>query len=78
MPAQVGQLDPCREVSKLRAYTHAFRTEKTALYFAAGAHEVWLVGLDGGIRFFGPEGVRTLSQFADFPARIELPCLRRH
>ena len=52
--------------------------EKTALYFAAGAHEVWLVGLDGDIRVFGPEGARPRSQFADFPARIELPCLRRH
>ena len=52
--------------------------EKTALYFGAGAQEVWRVSLDGEIRFFGPEGARANSQFGEFPRRIELPYLRRH
>ena len=52
--------------------------EKTALYLASGAEEVWLVDLDGNITFFGAEGERVQSRLAEFPARVELPYLRKH
>ena len=52
-------------------------TWKTALYFQSGADEVWLVDLDGTIRFFGPEGVRTMSRFAPVPTAIDLPYSKR-
>lgn len=52
--------------------------EKTALYLASGAEEVWLVDLDGNITFFGAEGPREGSRLAQFPARVELPYLRKH
>jgi Uma2 family endonuclease len=29
--------------------------EKMALYFEAGAHEVWLCGLDGKMEFYTPD-----------------------
>lgn len=36
-------------------------TEKVRLYLGYGAKEVWLIGDDGAIRAFGPEGERTRS-----------------
>jgi Uma2 family endonuclease len=44
--------------------------EKMAAYFAAGAHEVWLVAEGGTIRYFGPAGEKPRS---DFPVQISLP-----
>lgn len=52
--------------------------DKIALYLASCAEEVWLVDLDGNITFFGAEGQRTQSRLAEFPARVELPYLRKH
>jgi Uma2 family endonuclease len=34
---------------------------KTRLYLAAGALEVWIVGEDGTVELYGPEGRRTRS-----------------
>ncbi len=36
-------------------------TEKVRLYLGYGAKEVWLIGDDGAICAFGPEGERTRS-----------------
>ena len=52
--------------------------EKTALYFATGAQEVWLVDLDGNIAFHGPEGPRAQSTFAEFPLKLDLFYLKKH
>ena len=52
--------------------------EETALYLASGAEEVWLVDIDGDITIFGAEGQRAQSRFAEFPACVELPYLRKH
>ena len=52
--------------------------EKTALYLACGAEEVWLVDFDGSISIYGAEGNRPQSRLAVFPARVELPYLRKH
>ena len=49
--------------------------EKTALYFDAGAKEVWLCSESGAMTFFvtGDAKPRTDSGLcADFPARVEL------
>ncbi|MFO7641028.1 MAG: Uma2 family endonuclease [Candidatus Competibacteraceae bacterium] len=35
--------------------------EKTRLYLAAGAVEVWIVRVDGTVELYGPEGRRTQS-----------------
>ena len=52
--------------------------EKTALYLASGAEEVWLVNLDGNITILGAEGQRAQSRFAEFPACVEPSYLRKH
>ncbi|MEN0109227.1 MAG: Uma2 family endonuclease [Planctomycetota bacterium] len=45
--------------------------EKRALYFAAGATEVWECDLQGAVTFFGPAGELTDSTlFAGFPKQI--------
>jgi Uma2 family endonuclease len=44
--------------------------EKTRAYLKAGAHEVWIVGEDGNVRYFGPAGEKSTS---DFPVTISLP-----
>jgi Uma2 family endonuclease len=52
--------------------TAAEMTEKTALYFDAGADEVWLCGCDGKMRFLGAAGELGKSALCpDFPAYIE-------
>lgn len=52
--------------------TKAEMDEKMALYFDAGATEVWLCQEDGAMRFHGPEGVLPASVLCpDFPAVIE-------
>jgi len=45
--------------------------EKRALYFEAGAREVWLCGLDGKMAFSTPEALGTASQLCpQFPAQL--------
>jgi Uma2 family endonuclease len=44
--------------------------EKTRAYLEAGAHEVWIVAEDGSVRYFGPNGEKSKS---DFPVTIALP-----
>ena len=47
--------------------------QKRALYFEAGAREVWLCGLRGEMEFYTPEGqVERSILCPEFPARIEL------
>jgi Uma2 family endonuclease len=52
--------------------TTAEVTEKRALYFDAGATEVWLCNLDGSMSFFSgvDHQVSTSSLCPDFPQRI--------
>lgn len=54
--------------------TEAEINEKMALYFHAGAREVWVCGSFGAMNFFGPErSPLTHSQLCPaFPAQIEL------
>ena len=58
--------------------TAAEMREKIALYVEAGAREVWLVDLDGNIRFHDARGERPMSGFGVFPLRLELPYLNKH
>lgn len=52
--------------------TEAEMNEKRALYFEAGAEEVWLCDDDGRMRFFGPEGPLDASKRApDFTAQVD-------
>jgi hypothetical protein len=44
--------------------------EKCALYFEAGAQEVWLCGLDGKIAFYTPEPSAQSAIFSEFPSQI--------
>ena len=48
--------------------------EKRALYFEAGAREVWLCAEDGRMTFYGPDGLLSGgSQFCPaFPAQVEI------
>ncbi len=47
--------------------------EKKALYFAAGAEEVWLCGADGEMVFFRADGrVEVSGVVPGFPGRVEL------
>ena len=55
--------------------TEAEMQEKMALYFDAGAQEVWLCSESGGMSFFGPGTTRLLSASKlcpQFPKQIEL------
>lgn len=48
-------------------------TEKRALYFGAGAEEVWECDRDGVLHFYSPEGEQPVSRrVPDFPRRIPL------
>ncbi len=54
--------------------TEAEMHDKMALYFAAGASEVWLCGETGEMRFFDPPEAQALPRsalFAAFPASAE-------
>ena len=56
--------------------TEAEIEEKTALYFDAGAREVWICALSGAMKFLarGLARPRRTSQLCpEFPKRIELP-----
>jgi Uma2 family endonuclease len=44
--------------------------EKCALYFEAGAKEVWLCGMDGEITFYAPEHSVHSGICRDFPRQI--------
>jgi Uma2 family endonuclease len=44
--------------------------EKTQAYLAAGAHEAWIVGQDGRIRYFNSAGEQPSSAF---PVTVSLP-----
>jgi len=44
--------------------------EKRALYREAGAEEVWLVDLDGHIRFFGEKELDRSQRVAEMPTQI--------
>ena len=48
--------------------------EKRALYFEAGALEVWLCAEDGQMTFYGPDGLLTGGSLfcPAFPARVEV------
>ncbi len=55
--------------------TSAEIAEKRALYFDAGAEEVWLCSASGTMSFFGAKSARPLRVSgicAEFPRRIEL------
>jgi Uma2 family endonuclease len=53
--------------------TQAEIDQKRALYFAAGAREVWICNRDSQIRFFAPQGQLERSGLCPkFPTRIEL------
>jgi Uma2 family endonuclease len=53
--------------------TQAEIDQKRALYFAAGAREVWICDRDSHIRFFAPEGqVERSSLCPKFPRRIQI------
>jgi len=55
--------------------TEAEIREKAALYFDAGAREVWLCARDGGMSFFSPGDARPLPASGlrpEFPQRVEL------
>lgn len=44
--------------------------EKRALYFEAGAREVWLCALDGKITFYTPEPCAQSAICSEFPSQI--------
>jgi len=53
--------------------TDAEIQEKMALYFDAGAQEVWLCETSGAMKFFAnAKSVRASKLCPDFPARVEL------
>jgi Uma2 family endonuclease len=55
--------------------TEAEIHEKMALYFDAGAREVWLCASSGAMSFFGPSAAQSLNASGicpDFPSQIEL------
>ncbi len=65
----------CVEVISL-SNTEAEMREKMALYFDAGAREVWFCSTSGAMRFFGPGTARALNESAlcpRFPLQLHLP-----
>jgi Uma2 family endonuclease len=44
--------------------------EKCAIYFEAGAQEVWLCGLDGKIVFYTPEPSAQSAFCSEFPGQV--------
>jgi Uma2 family endonuclease len=69
-PAPVAP-EICIEVQS-RSNSEAEMAEKRALYFEAGALEVWLCDESGRLRFFDPAGERAQSKLVpSFPARVD-------
>lgn len=55
------------------ANTQKEMQEKSGLYFAAGAQEVWLCNENGELRFYNAEQALAQSLLApDFPAKIDV------
>jgi Uma2 family endonuclease len=53
--------------------TDAEIQEKMALYFDAGAQEVWLCETSGAMKFFvGTKSIRASKLCPDFPAKVQL------
>lgn len=47
--------------------------EKTALYFAAGAMEVWICSIDGILSFYNPSGeISESTMIQDFPKHVDV------
>jgi len=74
--AAYGEITPyqrapeiCVEIVSL-SNTQAEIEEKKAAYFSAGAREVWLLSLDGTIRYFNASGEQPRSAF---PISVTLP-----
>jgi Uma2 family endonuclease len=44
--------------------------EKRGLYFESGAEEVWVVGEDGQMRFYGEEELEKSELVPEFPAQL--------
>jgi Uma2 family endonuclease len=62
----------CVEVLS-RGNTDAEIQEKMALYFDAGAQEVWLCETSGAMKFFvGTKSIRASKLCPDFPAKVQL------
>ena len=71
VPAPVAP-EVCIEVLS-DSNTGAEMLEKRALYFEAGAMEVWLCDDNGRLRFYGPEGEREHSELVPaFPLHIDV------
>jgi len=71
VPAPVAP-EICVEVQS-RSNTEAEMAEKRALYFEAGALEVWLCDESGRLRFFNPVGETDQSKLVPtFPARVDI------
>jgi len=75
-----GDANPYREAPEIVAEvlspssSAAELEEKKALYFARGAHEVWLCGQDGAMRFYNNHARLDASEVVPaFPLRVELP-----
>jgi Uma2 family endonuclease len=65
--------DICVEILS-SSNTNAEMEEKMALYFNAGAKEVWLCNMDGRVRFFGMRGEMIRSTLVpEFPLMVVLP-----
>lgn len=63
----------CVEV-RSRSNVWAEMEEKTRIFLAAGAREVWICEVDGRMRFFDAAGERSASALAPgFPAIVPLP-----
>ena len=63
----------CVEV-RWRPNVWAEMEEKTRIFLAAGAREVWICEVDGRMRFFDAAGERSASALAPgFPATVPLP-----
>ena len=61
----------CVEV-RSASHSQGEMNQKMALYFEAGALEVWFCGEDGRLSFYSPGGRLDRSRiFADFPNRVD-------
>jgi Uma2 family endonuclease len=62
----------CIEITS-SSNSHKEMTEKRALYFEAGAEEVWICNEDGRVSFYDRNGLLDVSKLVEnFPSKIEL------